>query len=592
MIYYKLCFVKYIIERKVIYLFKLLKYIKSYKKECVLGPLFKLLEALLELFVPLVIASIIDNGIGNSDQGYVVGMVFVLVGLGVVGLAFSITAQYFAAKAAVGFSSRVKHELFRHIESLSWTEIDGIGTSTLITRMTSDMNQIQNGVNLTLRLLLRSPFVVFGAMIMAFTINVQAALIFVAAIPALSVVVFGIMLWCIPLYKKVQSKLDKVLGITRENLTGVRVIRAFCKEEDEIQNFTARNDELTAAQKFVGRISALMNPLTYVIINLAIIWLIQTGAMQVNEGSLSQGDVVALYNYMSQILVELIKLANLIISLTKSVACGNRVQAIFEIHSSQEVSDDRSEHGSSGYAVEFRNVSLKYANAGADSLTDMNFAVKRGETVGIIGGTGSGKSSLVNLIPRFYDATNGEVLIGGRSANSFEPEELRMKIGVVPQKAVLFKGTIRENMQWGKSDATDAEIMEAARTAQAADVIDGKGGLDYEIEQGGKNLSGGQRQRFTIARALVRKPEILILDDSASALDFATDAALRKSIREMDSKPTVFIVSQRTSSIQHADKIIVLDDGRIVGIGKHSELLETCPVYTEIYNSQFKKEAV
>lgn len=592
MIYYKLCFVKYIIERKVIYLFKLLKYIKSYKKECVLGPLFKLLEALLELFVPLVIASIIDNGIGNSDQGYVVGMVFVLVGLGIVGLAFSITAQYFAAKAAVGFSSKVKHELFRHIESLSWTEIDGIGTSTLITRMTSDMNQIQNGVNLTLRLLLRSPFVVFGAMIMAFTINVQAALIFVAAIPALSVVVFGIMLWCIPLYKKVQSKLDKVLGITRENLTGVRVIRAFCKEEDEIQNFTARNDELTAAQKFVGRISALMNPLTYVIINLAIIWLIQTGAMQVNEGSLSQGDVVALYNYMSQILVELIKLANLIISLTKSVACGNRVQAIFEIHSSQEVSDDRSEHGSSDYAVEFRNVSLKYANAGADSLTDMNFAVKRGETVGIIGGTGSGKSSLVNLIPRFYDATNGEVLIGGRSANSFEHEELRMKIGVVPQKAVLFKGTIRENMQWGKSDATDAEIMEAARTAQAADVIDGKGGLDYEIEQGGKNLSGGQRQRFTIARALVRKPEILILDDSASALDFATDAALRKSIREMDSKPTVFIVSQRTSSIQHADKIIVLDDGRIVGIGKHSELLETCPVYTEIYNSQFKKEAV
>ena len=592
MIYYKLCFVKYIIERKVIYLFKLLKYIKSYKKECVLGPLFKLLEALLELFVPLVIASIIDNGIGNSDRGYVVGMVFVLVGLGIVGLAFSITAQYFAAKAAVGFSTKVKHELFRHIESLSWTEIDGIGTSTLITRMTSDMNQIQNGVNLTLRLLLRSPFVVFGAMIMAFTINVQAALIFVAAIPALSVVVFGIMLWCIPLYKKVQSKLDKVLGITRENLTGVRVIRAFCKEKDEIQNFTARNDELTAAQKFVGRISALMNPLTYVIINLAIIWLIQTGAMQVNEGSLSQGDVVALYNYMSQILVELIKLANLIISLTKSVACGNRVQAIFEIHSSQEVSDDRSEHGSSGYAVEFRNVSLKYANAGADSLTDMNFAVKRGETVGIIGGTGSGKSSLVNLIPRFYDATNGEVLIGGRSANSFEPEELRMKIGVVPQKAVLFKGTIRENMQWGKSDATDAEIMEAARTAQAADVIDGKGGLDYEIEQGGKNLSGGQRQRFTIARALVRKPEILILDDSASALDFATDAALRKSIREMDSKPTVFIVSQRTSSIQHADKIIVLDDGRIVGIGKHSELLETCPVYTEIYNSQFKKEAV
>lgn len=573
-------------------MFKLLVHIKKYKKECVLGPLFKLLEALLELFVPLVIANIIDNGIANGDTGYVVGMVCLLVGLGVVGLAFSITAQYFAAKAAVGFSAKVKHELFRHIESLSWTEIDGIGTSTLITRMTSDMNQIQNGVNLTLRLLLRSPFVVFGAMIMAFTINVQAALIFVAAIPLLSVVVFGIMLWCIPLYKKVQSRLDKVLGITRENLTGVRVIRAFCKEEEEIQSFTQHNDQLTAAQKFVGRISALMNPLTYVIINLAIIWLIQTGAVQVNNGDLSQGDVVALYNYMSQILVELIKLANLIISLTKSVACGNRVQSIFEIHSSQTVSEDSTIHGSEDYAVEFRNVSLRYANAGEDSLTGMSFAVKRGETVGIIGGTGSGKSSLVNLIPRFYDATGGEVLIGGRNADSFAPEELRMKIGVVPQKAVLFKGTIRENMQWGKSDATDEEIMAAAKTAQAADVIEGKGGLDYEIEQGGKNLSGGQRQRFTIARALVRKPEILILDDSASALDFATDAALRKAIREMDSDPTVFIVSQRTSSIQHADKIIVLDDGKIVGIGRHDELLENCPVYSEIYNSQFKKEAV
>ncbi len=573
-------------------MFRLLVHIKSYKKECVLGPLFKLLEALLELFVPLVIASIIDNGIANGDRGYVIGMVCLLIGLGVVGLAFSITAQYFAAKAAVGFSAKVKHELFRHIESLSWTEIDGIGTSTLITRMTSDMNQIQNGVNMTLRLLLRSPFVVFGAMIMAFTINVRAALIFVAAIPALSVVIFGIMLWCIPLYKKVQSKLDKVLGITRENLTGVRVIRAFCKEEEEIQSFTRHNSELTASQKFVGRISALMNPLTYIIINLAIILLIQTGAVQVNNGTLSQGDVVALYNYMSQILVELIKLANLIISLTKSVACGNRVQALFDIRSSQKISEDKGIHGSEEYAVEFRNVSLKYANAGAEALTDMNFAVKRGETVGIIGGTGSGKSSLVNLIPRFYDATGGEVLIGGRNADSFDPEELRMKIGVVPQKAVLFKGSIRENMQWGKADATDDEIMAAAGTAQAADVIESKGGLDYEIEQGGKNLSGGQRQRFTIARALVRKPEILILDDSASALDFATDAALRKSIREMDSNPTVFIVSQRTSSIQHADRIIVLDDGKIVGIGRHEELLETCPVYSEIYNSQFRKEAV
>lgn len=571
-------------------MFKLLIHIKKYKRECVLGPLFKLLEALLELFVPLVIASIIDDGIANGNKGYVVGMVFLLIGLGVVGLAFSITAQYFAAKAAVGFSSKVKHELFRHIESLSYSEIDQIGTSTLITRMTSDMNQIQTGVNMTLRLLLRSPFVVFGAMIMAFTINVQAALIFTAAIPILSVVIFGIMLWCIPLYKKVQQKLDKLLGITRENLTGVRVIRAFCKENQEIEEFTRSNDELTTGQKFVGKISALMNPLTYIIINLAIIWLIQTGAVQVNDGTLSQGDVVALYNYMSQILVELIKLANLIISLTKCVACGNRVQALFEISSSQTVSADTKIVGNENYAVEFRNVSLQYKNAGAESLTGMDFAVRRGETVGIIGGTGSGKTSLVNMIPRFYDATQGEVLIGGRNVNSYEISELREKIGVVPQKAVLFKGSIRENMQWGKKDATDEEILAAANTAQAADVINSKGGLDYEIEQGGRNLSGGQRQRFTIARALVRNPEILILDDSASALDFATDAALRKAIREMDSNPTVFIVSQRTSSIQHADKIIVLDDGKITGIGKHEELLKSCPVYIEIYNSQFKTE--
>ncbi len=575
-----------------LYLFKLLVHIKKYKKECVLGPLFKLLEALLELFVPLVIASIIDDGIANGDKGYVVGMVLLLVGLGAVGLAFSITAQYFAAKAAVGFSAKVKHELFRHIESLSYSEIDHVGTSTLITRMTSDMNQIQNGVNLTLRLLLRSPFVVFGAMIMAFTVNVQAALVFAAAIPILSVVIFGIMLWCIPLYKKVQQRLDKVLGITRENLTGVRVIRAFCKEDQEIAEFTRSNEQLTAGQKFVGRISALMNPLTYIIINLAVIWLIQTGAVQVNDGILSQGDVVALYNYMSQILVELIKLANLIISLTKCVACGNRVQALFEIKSSQTISDNTALIGDPDNAVEFRNVSLKYRDAGEDSLTGMDFAVKRGETVGIIGGTGSGKTSLVNMIPRFYDATGGEVLIGGRNVNSFPLEELRGKIGIVPQKAVLFKGSIRENMQWGKNSATDEEIMTAAKTAQAADVIESKGGLDYEIEQGGRNLSGGQRQRFTIARALVKNPEILILDDSASALDFATDAALRKAIREMDSDPTVFIVSQRTSSIQHADKIIVLDDGRIAGIGTHEELLRSCPVYSEIYNSQFKKEAV
>ena len=578
-------------EGKVINLFKLLVHIKSYKKECILGPLFKLLEALLELFVPLVIASIIDDGISGGDKGHVIGMTALLVGLGAVGLAFSITAQYFAAKAAVGFSTKVKHELFRHIESLSWSEIDHVGTSTLITRMTSDMNQIQSGVNMTLRLLLRSPFVVFGAMIMAFTINIQAALIFAAAIPVLSVVIFGIMLWCIPLYKKVQQRLDRVLGITRENLTGVRVVRAFCKEDEEIAEFTRCNDELTAGQKFVGRISALMNPLTYIIINLAIIWLIQTGAVQVNCGDLSQGDVVALYNYMSQILVELIKLANLIISLTKSVACGNRVQALFDIHSSQSVLQDSGD-GDAQYAVEFRNASLRYKDAGDDSLTGMNITVKQGETVGIIGGTGSGKSSLVNLIPRFYDATGGAVYVNGRNVNSYDPEELRSKIGIVPQKAVLFKGSIRENMQWGKKDAADDEILAAARTAQAADVIDGKGGLDFEIEQGGRNLSGGQRQRFTIARALVRKPEILILDDSASALDFATDAALRKAIREMDSNPTVFIVSQRTSSIQHADKIVVLDDGKIVGIGKHDELLKTCSVYSEIYNSQFKKEAV
>ncbi len=573
-------------------MFKLLVHMKKYKKECVLGPLFKLLEALLELFVPLVIARIIDQGIAAGDKGYVAGMTALLVGLGAVGLAFSITAQYFAAKAAVGFTAKVKRELFRHIETLSWSEIDHVGTSTLITRMTSDMNQIQNGVNLTLRLLLRSPFVVFGAMIMAFTVDVKAALIFAAAIPALSVVVFGIMLWCIPLYKRVQQKLDKVLGITRENLNGVRVIRAFCKEEQEIEEFNKRNNSLTKAQKFVGRISALMNPLTYIIINLAIIWLIQTGAVQVESGYLSQGDVVALYNYMSQILVELIKMANLIISLTKSVACGNRVQSLFEMKSSQTISQDSSIKGNEDYAVEFRGVSLKYMNAGDDALTGMDFAVKRGETVGIIGGTGSGKTSLVNLIPRFYDATEGEVLIGGRNVNSFKLDELREKIGVVPQKAVLFKGTIRENMQWGKNDATDEEILAAAKTAQAADVIAGKGGLDYEIEQGGRNLSGGQRQRFTIARALVKSPEILILDDSASALDFATDAALRKAIREMDSTPTVFIVSQRTSSIQHADKIIVLDDGRIAGIGTHDELLKSCEVYSEIYNSQFKKEAV
>lgn len=571
---------------------KLLRYMKNYKKECILGPLFKCIEAVLELFVPLVIAAVIDNGIAAGDKGYVVRMCLLLILLGVTGLAFSITAQYFAAKASVYFVKDVKHALFEHIQKLSYTEIDTLGTSTMITRMTSDMNQVQSGVNLTLRLLLRSPFVVFGAMIMAFTIDVKSALIFVAAIPALSVVVFGIMLWCIPLYKKVQQKLDKVLGITRENLTGVRVIRAFCKENEEIDEFESRNEELTSTQKFVGKISALMNPLTYVIINLAIIWLIQTGAVRVEAGILTQGTVVALYNLMSQILVELIKLANLIINITKSVACGNRIQSVFEIRSSLEFNEKTHITSEAKYAVEFRHASLKYKNAGAESLTDMTFAVKKGETVGIIGGTGSGKSSLVNMIPRFYDAESGEVLVDGANVKDYSLEELRSKIGIVPQKAVLFKGTIRDNMKWGKEDATDSEIMSAIASAQAKEVIDSKGGLDFVIEQNGKNLSGGQRQRFTIARALVKNPEILILDDSASALDFATDAALRRSLRELDYVPTVFIVSQRTSSIMHADQIIVLDDGKIVGIGKHDDLLKTCNIYNEIYSSQFKKEAV
>lgn len=562
---------------------------KAYRKECILGPLFKLLEALFELFVPLVIAAIIDKGIGAGNQEYVVKMCLVLVALGLIGLVLAITAQYFSAKAAVGFVKNLKHALFAHIESLSYAELDTIGTSTLITRMTSDMNQIQTGVNLTLRLLLRSPFVVFGSMIMAFTIHVKAALIFVVTIPLLSVVVFGIMLWCIPLYKKVQQKLDSLLGLTRENITGVRVIRAFCQEDEEIEKFGKRNAALTSVQKFVGRISALMNPVTYIIINLAIIWLIQRGAISVNSGILTQGAVVALYNYMSQILVELIKMANLIISLTKSVACGNRVQSIFEIRSSLSVSQDEKEEAPENSLV-FQNVSFRYEGAGGDSLSNLDFSVKKGETVGIIGGTGSGKTSLVNLIPRFYDVTEGAVLFNGKNVTTYPLDVLRERIGVVPQKAVLFQGTIRENMQWGKQNASDAEIMEAAEIAQAADVITEKGGLDFVIEQGGKNLSGGQRQRFTIARALVGNPELLILDDSASALDFATDAALRKAIRNRKQKVTTFIVSQRTSSIQHADKILVLDDGELAGCGTHEKLLQTCPVYQEIYNSQFKKE--
>ena len=567
---------------------KLLVYLKDYIKESILGPLFKLLEALFELFVPLVIAAIIDTGIENGDTGYIIKMCLVLVLLGFVGLAFSITAQYFAAKASVGFVSKIRHVLFGHIQSLSYSELDQIGTSTLITRMTSDMNQVQNGMNLSLRLLLRSPFVVFGAMIMAFTIDVPSAMIFVYVTIVLLIVVFGIMLGSIPLYKKVQQKLDAVMTVTRENLTGVRVIRAFCKEDEETDDFINKNNELTASQKFVGKISALMNPVTYVIINLAIIWLIHTGAVRVEAGILTQGAVVALYNYMSQILVELIKLANLIINITKSIACGNRIQAVLDIKPDLESGNSSCNEGS----VEFDHVNLRYKNAGADSLSDITFTAAKGETIGIIGGTGSGKSSLVNLIPRFYDAASGEINVGGVNVKDMDVEQLREKIGVVPQKAVLFHGTIRENMQWGVTNASDDEIMEAIEAAQGLDVIKAKGGLDCEIEQGGKNLSGGQRQRLTIARALVKKPEILILDDSASALDFATDAALRKSLRELDYHPTVFIVSQRTSSIQHADRIIVLDDGAAVGIGTHDELMKNCSVYQEIYNSQFKKEAV
>lgn len=567
---------------------KLLVYLKDYIKESILGPLFKLLEALFELFVPLVIAAIIDTGIENGDTGYIIKMCLVLVLLGFVGLAFSITAQYFAAKASVGFVSKIRHVLFGHIQSLSYSELDQIGTSTLITRMTSDMNQVQNGMNLALRLLLRSPFVVFGAMIMAFTIDVPSAMIFVYVTIVLLIVVFGIMLGSIPLYKKVQQKLDAVMTVTRENLTGVRVIRAFCKEDEETDDFINKNNELTASQKFVGKISALMNPVTYVIINLAIIWLIHTGAVRVEAGILTQGAVVALYNYMSQILVELIKLANLIINITKSIACGNRIQAVLDIKPDLEIGNSSCNEGS----VEFDHVNLRYKNAGADSLSDITFTAAKGETIGIIGGTGSGKSSLVNLIPRFYDAASGEVKVGGVNVKDMDVEQLREKIGVVPQKAVLFHGTIRENMQWGVTNASDDEIMEAIEAAQGLDVIKAKGGLDCEIEQGGKNLSGGQRQRLTIARALVKKPEILILDDSASALDFATDAALRKSLRELDYHPTVFIVSQRTSSIQHADRIIVLDDGAAVGIGTHDELMKSCSVYQEIYNSQFKKEAI
>lgn len=569
---------------------KLLVYLKAYKKETILAPLFKMLEASFELFVPLVIAAIIDTGIENKDVPYIVRMAVVLVVLAVVGLTCSLTAQYFSAKAAVGFAAKLKSALFAHIESLSFKEIDTLGTSTLITRMTSDINQVQSGVNLVLRLFLRSPFIVFGAMIMAFTIDVKAALIFVVSIPLLAVVVFGIMLISIPLFKKVQGALDMVLGITRQNLTGVRVIRAFNKEQSEIENFDEKNAVLTGLQKFVGKISALMNPVTFIIVNGAIAALIWTGAIRVDAGILTQGQVVALVNYMSQILVELVKLANLIITVTKAVACGNRIQSVFEIKPSMEEGSTKySAQPKDGYAVEFKNVNLCYNDGADNSLTGIDFSVKKGETVGIIGGTGSGKSSLVGLIPRFYAATQGEVLVDGINVNEYSFDELRAHVGIVMQKAVLFKGTIRENLKWGRNDATDEELWEAIDAAQAREFVETKeGGLDFEIAQGGKNLSGGQKQRLTIARALVRKPDILILDDSASALDYATDAKLRAAIAALPGNMTVFIVSQRTASIMHADKIIVLDDGQMAGMGTQKELLENCEVYKEIYNSQFK----
>ncbi len=580
---------------------KLMVYLKDYKKESVLAPLFKLLEAFFELLVPLVMTNIIDIGIANEDMGYIAKMGLCLFVLGVVGLVSSITAQFFAAKAAVGFSTKLRQALFDHIQSLNFTNIDKAGTSTMITRMTSDINQVQSGVNMVLRLFLRSPIIVFGAMIMAFTIDVKSALVFVVAIPLLAIVVFGIMLLTMPLYKKVQNRLDKVLGITRENLTGVRVIRAFHQEEQEETRFRENTDALAAAQMYVGKISACMNPITYVIVNGAIIALIYIGGIQVNIGILTQGEVVAIINYMSQILVELVKLANLIILLTKALASAGRVSAVFDIAGGEEQSKLEGQSklaGQSGTVpyLHFEHVGLTYEGAGAETLHDINFTVNRGETIGIIGGTGSGKTSLVNLIPDFYPVTEGGIYLEGMNIAQMPIEELRRRIGVVPQKAVLFKGTIRSNLLWGKEDATEEELWQAIDIAQAREVVEGKDKkLDAEIAQNGKNLSGGQRQRLTIARALVRKPEILILDDSASALDYATDAKLRKALRDLgtDDKGnpiTTFIVSQRASTIRQADKIIVLDDGEMVGAGTHDELLLNCTVYQEIYYSQYPKE--
>lgn len=569
---------------------KLLVYLKDYKKEAVLAPLFKMLEASFELFVPLVVASMIDIGIGGNNVPYIFKMGGVLILLGIVGLAAAVTAQYFSARAAVGFATKLRHALFTHIQSLSYTEIDTLGTSTLITHMTSDVNQIQNGVNLTLRLLLRSPFIVFGAMIMAFTVDVKAALVFVVVIPLLSIVVFGIMLATMPLYKNVQKGLNKILGRTRENLEGARVIRAFCKEEEEVSQFKTENESLYNMQVFVGKISAAMNPVTYIIINAGLVAVLYTGAVRVDTGILTQGAVVALVNYMSQILVELVKLANLIIQLTKAIACGNRVATIFEVKNSQSWGDLEGKADTENI-IEFKNVSLKYAGAGEESLSNVDFSLKKGETLGIIGGTGSGKTSLVNLIPRFYDASSGQVLINGIDVKEYKQEALRKLVGVVPQKAVLFKGSISDNLKWGNENATNEELIDSLEKAQALDFVQEKeNGIDFIIAQGGKNLSGGQKQRLTIARALVKKPEILILDDSASALDYATDAKLRTAIKNMEKDMTVCIVSQRTSSIMNANKIIVLDDGEVAGIGTHEELLNNNEVYQEIYYSQFPKE--
>ena len=568
----------------------LLKYLKGYEKQCVLGPLFKLLEAAFELLIPLVVARIVDQGIGSGNTGYIVKMCLVMVALGIIGLAMAVCAQYFSAMAAVGFSTRLRHVLMEHILHLSYSQIDQLGTSTMVTRMTSDINQVQNGVNLTLRLLLRSPFVVFGAMIMAFTIDFQAALVFAGVIPVLCLIVFGIMLITMPMYKRVQSALDSVTSATRQNLAGVRVLRAFCKEDTEVEGFEAQTEGLTTRQLSAGRISALMNPVTYVVINLAVVLLVNVGAVKVEHGILTQGLVIALYNYMSQILVELIKMANLIITLAKAVACGNRLSSVLKLESDQENGAETGDALTGD--VEFRDVTARYAGSASPSLEHISFHARPGQTIGIIGGTGSGKTTLVNLIPRLYDVSEGAVLLDGKKVQDYDMISLRQRIGVVPQKAVLFKGTIRQNLKWGNENATDTELWDALKTAQAQEVVQGKdGALDAPVEQGGANFSGGQRQRLTIARALVRKPSVLILDDSASALDYATDANLRMAIRNMENPPTTFIVSQRAASVRYADEILVLDDGLLVGRGTHDDLLESCPTYQEIYYSQFPKEA-